>query len=161
MVFLSCRCVLPCPVWHFVFTSTAFDERSFVEDRRVKVLQVTVQCALLNAPASWLTVLLFLARNCVTSGHDSRFCGTSRHVEHFFCQWWWQCVCQEVLLKVGFVKTYQSKMHQGCFHCQDSPHSSSPNTHGLKLERILTRIQGMIRNILHDQMCSNRRRLTR
>jgi hypothetical protein len=35
------------------------------------------------------------------------------------------------------------------------------NTHGLKLERILTRIQGMIRNILHDQMCSNRRRLTR
>jgi len=79
----------------------------------------------------------------------------------FFYQWWWQCVCREVLLKVGFVKTYQSKMHQGCLHCQDSPQSSSPNTHRLKLERIFTIIRGMIRNVLHDQMCSNRRHLTR
>lgn len=68
---------------------------------------------------------------------------------------------QEVLPKVGYVETYESKMHQGCLQCQDSPHSSSPNTHRLKLERILTRIQGMIRNVLHDQMCSNRRHLTR
>jgi hypothetical protein len=84
MVFLSCRCVLLCLVWHFVFPSTAFDETSIVEDRRVQVLQVTVQYALLNVPATGLTVLLFLARKCVTSGHDSRFCGTSCHVERFF-----------------------------------------------------------------------------
>ena len=64
--------------------STAFDKTSVVEDRRMQVLQVTVQCALLNVPATGLTVLLFLARNCVTSEHDSRFCGTGCYVEHFF-----------------------------------------------------------------------------
>jgi len=123
-----------------MFTSTAFDETSVVEDRRVQVLQVMAQCALLNVPATGLTILLFLARNCVTSGHDSRFCGTGRDVEPFFYQWWRRCMCREVLLEVGFVKSYESKMHQGCLHCQDLPHSSSPNTHRLKLERILTRI---------------------
>lgn len=52
---------------YFVFTSTAVDETSIVVDRRVQVLQVTVHCALLNVPATGLTVLLFLARNCFTS----------------------------------------------------------------------------------------------
>ena len=65
-----------------MFTSTAFDEASIV-DRREQVLQVMVHCALLNVPATGLAVLFFLARNYVTSGHDSRFCGTSRHVELF------------------------------------------------------------------------------
>lgn len=33
----------------------------------MQVLQVMVHCALLNVPATGLTVLLFLARNCVIS----------------------------------------------------------------------------------------------
>jgi hypothetical protein len=50
-----------------------------------------------------------------------------------YCYFWQEIVS----LEVGFVKTHQSKMHQGCLHCQDSPHSSSRNTHRLKLERFL------------------------
>jgi hypothetical protein len=49
-----------------VFTSTAYDETSIVVDRRVQVLQVTVQCAVFNVSATGLTILLFVARNCVT-----------------------------------------------------------------------------------------------
>lgn len=70
-------------------------------------------------------------------------------------------MCRELLPKVGFVKTYQSKMLQGCLHRSYSPHSSSFDTHGLKLERILATIKGMIRNMLRDQLCSTGRCLTR
>jgi len=87
-----------------------------------------VHCALLNVPATGLTLLLFLARNCVTSDMTGGSVGPVIMLNIFFFVSDGEA-CRELLPNVGFVKTYQSKMHQSCLHHQDSPHFSSFNTH--------------------------------